>query len=185
MLCSVVQSCLTLCDPVDCSLPGSSVHGILQARILEWVAMSSSRGSSRPRDGTHVSYISCIGRWVLYHYWHLGSPPIQIQDCLTGFISICSPLSTLCGRVFGGYILQEEFTLLLETLSTCRIALSVLPSDICPLCTCCFLNRESQHQSVPLNPAPLGMAGNIHLPTPEFYYSLTVTNVSNSVFICE
>ena len=40
---------------------------ILQARILEWVAMPSSRGSSRPRDRTHVSYISCIGRWVLYH----------------------------------------------------------------------------------------------------------------------
>ena len=45
-----VQSCLTLCDPIDCSWPGSSVHGILQARILEWVAVSSSRGSSWPRD---------------------------------------------------------------------------------------------------------------------------------------
>ena len=43
-----LQSCLTLCNPVDCSLPGSSVHGILQARILEWVAMSSSRESSDP-----------------------------------------------------------------------------------------------------------------------------------------
>ena len=49
------QSCLTLCDPVDCSPPGSSVHGILQARILEWVAISFSRGSSRPRDRTQVS----------------------------------------------------------------------------------------------------------------------------------
>ena len=46
LVCSVTQSRLTLCDPVDCSLPGSSVHGILQARILEWVAISSSRGSS-------------------------------------------------------------------------------------------------------------------------------------------
>ena len=44
------QSCLTLCDPMDCSPPGSSVYGILQARILEWVAIASSRGSSRPRD---------------------------------------------------------------------------------------------------------------------------------------
>ena len=43
------QSCLTLCDPMDCSRPGSSVHGLLQARILEWVAMPSSRGSSQPR----------------------------------------------------------------------------------------------------------------------------------------
>ena len=46
----VAQSCLTLCDPVVCSPPGSSIHGILQARILEWVAISFSRGSSRPRD---------------------------------------------------------------------------------------------------------------------------------------
>ena len=46
----VAQSCLTLCDPVDCSLPGSSVHRILQARILEWVAISFSRGSSCPRE---------------------------------------------------------------------------------------------------------------------------------------
>ena len=53
----VAQSCPTLCDPVDCSLPGSSVHGILQTRILEWVAISFSRGSSRPRDQTRVSRI--------------------------------------------------------------------------------------------------------------------------------
>ena len=53
----VTQSCPTLCDPVDCSLPGSSVHGILQARMLEWVAISFSRASSRPRDRTRVSHI--------------------------------------------------------------------------------------------------------------------------------
>ena len=46
------QSCLTLCDPMDCSPPGSSVHGIPQARILEWVAMPFSKGSSQPRDRT-------------------------------------------------------------------------------------------------------------------------------------
>ena len=52
------QSCLPhLCDPMDCNPPGSSVHGVLQARILEWVAISSSRGSYLPRDQTHVSYI--------------------------------------------------------------------------------------------------------------------------------
>ena len=66
-VCSVTQLCLTLCDPVDCSPPGSSVHGILQARILEWVAMPSSRGSSKPRDQTQISYVSCIGGQVLYH----------------------------------------------------------------------------------------------------------------------
>ena len=55
----------TLCDPMDLSLPGSSVHGILQARILEWVAMPSSRGSTQPRDRTGISYVSCVGRQVL------------------------------------------------------------------------------------------------------------------------
>ena len=54
----VPQSCPTLCDPMDCSPPSSSVHGILQARILEWVAISFSRGSSRPRDRTQVSFIA-------------------------------------------------------------------------------------------------------------------------------
>ena len=54
------QSCPTLCDPMDCSPLGSSVHGILQARILEWAAVPSSRGSSQPRDLSHVSYCSCI-----------------------------------------------------------------------------------------------------------------------------
>ena len=62
---------------MDYSLPGSSVHGILQARILEWVAMPSSRGSSQPRDWTHVSYISCIGRCILYHLCLLGSPSLS------------------------------------------------------------------------------------------------------------
>ena len=54
----VAQSCPTLCDPMDCSPPGSSVRGILQARILEWVAISFSRGSSRPRDWAQVSCIA-------------------------------------------------------------------------------------------------------------------------------
>ena len=51
-LCCVLKSCLTLCDPMDCSLPGSSVHGVLQAEILEWIAMPSARRSSQPRDRT-------------------------------------------------------------------------------------------------------------------------------------
>ena len=66
-VCSVTPSCPTLCEPLDCSPSGSSVHGIFQAGIPEWVAISSSRGSSQPRDQTRVSYISCIGRWGFYH----------------------------------------------------------------------------------------------------------------------
>ena len=55
-----LQLCPVLCNPLDCSLPGSSVHGILQARMLKWVAISSSRGSPGPRDQTRVSCSSCI-----------------------------------------------------------------------------------------------------------------------------
>ena len=68
------QSCLILSDPMDNSLPGSSVHGILQTRILKWVAMPSSRGSSQPRDQTSVSHVYCTGQRVLYHCCQLGSP---------------------------------------------------------------------------------------------------------------
>ena len=60
------QSCPTLCEPMDCSPPGSSVLEILQARILEWVAIPFSRGSSWPRDPNHVSWVSCISRRILY-----------------------------------------------------------------------------------------------------------------------
>ena len=59
----MLQSCPTLCDPMDCSPPGSSIHWILQARILGWIVVPSSRGSSWSRDRTGVSYVSCIGRW--------------------------------------------------------------------------------------------------------------------------
>ena len=74
-VCMHAQSFLTLCDPMDYSRPGSSVHGIILARILEWVAISSSRGSSSPRDLTHVSCDSCIDRQILYH-WATWKPSI-------------------------------------------------------------------------------------------------------------
>ena len=61
-----LQSCPTLCNSIECNLLASFVHGILQARILEWVAMPSSRGSCLPKDWTHVSYVSCIDRQILY-----------------------------------------------------------------------------------------------------------------------
>ena len=67
----VTALCPTLCTPMYSTLPGSSVHGILQARILEWVAIPSCRGCSRLRDRTHVS---SIGRQILYHLRHQGSP---------------------------------------------------------------------------------------------------------------
>ena len=68
---------------MDCSPPGSSVHGNLQARILEWVAISFSKGSSQPRDQTHISDVFCIGRQFLYHLHHLGSPALVLVDAKT------------------------------------------------------------------------------------------------------
>ena len=69
------QSCLILCNAMYCSLPGSFVHGILQARILEWIAISFFRGSSQPRDQTSVS---CTGRWILYHLSRQRTPKMDI-----------------------------------------------------------------------------------------------------------
>ena len=67
MLCVYAQSCLTFCASVDCSPPGSSVHAIFQAWILEWVAISYSRGFPRPRDLNYISWVSCISRQILYY----------------------------------------------------------------------------------------------------------------------
>ena len=71
-MCMPAQSCPTLCNPKDCSPPGSSVFGIFQVRTLEWVAISSSRESSQPKDQTLIS--SYISRWILYHWATQGSP---------------------------------------------------------------------------------------------------------------
>ena len=83
------QLCLTLCDPTDCSLPGSSAYRILQIRIVDWVAMPSSRESSQSRVWTCVSYVSCIGRQVLYKQCHLllttpQTKIVRIQDFAGG-----------------------------------------------------------------------------------------------------
>ena len=65
-----LQSCLTLCNPMDCSPPGSSVHEIFEARILEWVAMPFFGGSSQPREG---------GRWILYHRATWEAPLFRVR----------------------------------------------------------------------------------------------------------
>ena len=77
-------------DPMDGILPGSSVYWILQARILEWVIVSFSRGSSWPRDWTRVSCIFCTGRWILYHWatWLGCMCAKSLQSCLT----LCDPM---------------------------------------------------------------------------------------------
>ena len=89
----LLQSCPTLCNPMDYSLPGSSVHGILQARILERVAIASSRGSSQPRDGTQVSLIA--GRFFMSEspgspFWRRHKQIIHFQA--VGVVACQAPL---------------------------------------------------------------------------------------------
>ena len=99
------QSCPTLCDPMDCSLRGSFIHGIFQARVLEWVAISFSRGSSRPRDRTWVSHIA--SRWF-YHLSHQGSSPANGNPLHIGnqFHLLCQSYSMGCCRVREDYELE-------------------------------------------------------------------------------
>ena len=86
----LLQSCPTQWDPIDCSPPGSSVHGILQARVLEWVAISFSRGSSRPTDWTCVSSI--------YMHWQVGSLPLAPPGKPRGVLLIPLPSSKKDGQ---------------------------------------------------------------------------------------
>ena len=108
----VAQSCPTLCDSVDCSLPGSSIQGILQARILEWVAISFSRGSSRPRDRTQVSGIGgkCFNFWATGEAFHVlaivNSAAMNVEVHISFWIKLFSgymPRNGIAGS-YGNYI---------------------------------------------------------------------------------
>ena len=125
MLAKSLQSCLTLCDPMYCSLPGSSIHGVLQARILEGVAIYFSKGSFQPRDQTFVSCGSCfagrfftdeppgnpedshitqsvirIGKYILSTKKHNESHD-NGRDCIIGNIIIIQPATSTC-RITAG-----------------------------------------------------------------------------------
>ena len=93
MHCWVASVLFSSLQPMKCSLPNSSVHRILQAKILEWVAMLFSRGPSQPRDESRISWISCIGSQVLYHKHHLGKPS-QVQILPPAPISLSFSFST-------------------------------------------------------------------------------------------
>ena len=110
-----LQLCPTLCHLMDCSPSGSYVHGISQARTLKWIAISSSRGSSQPRDQTHIPYVFCIGRQVLNHYHCLGSPYVLDYIKFLKYDFVYSPwcphhTATLCFVCWEG----EEYVLIAE-----------------------------------------------------------------------
>ena len=163
-VCASSQSCLTLRDPMDCSLPISSVHGIVQARILQWVAISFSRGSSWPRDQTHFS-LHC--RWIPYHWatWeaHIPQMPFLVTpkssrgdiSCMAGRYKLALTLRTQGKRVPASpsrpsltllhlhvalkdrsYCLIESWQLQLNTKkSACSSANDILPAKL-HKCTC-------------------------------------------------
>ena len=127
-MCITGSSCLTLCDPVNCSLPGSSVHGILQARILEWVAIPFSRGSLQPRDWTWVSQIT--GRF--FTIWDTREAYKKRYFCVIKLIS-----HAIGRKTFSWIPPEQAFSLLtfqgcVYTPTPCLLSLplSVLLQDI-------------------------------------------------------
>ena len=150
----VAQLCLTLCDPMDCSLPGSSVHGIFQAIVLEWIAISFSRWSSQPRDRTWVSRIidRCFTIWAtiyiyIYTYiflsamfcssvhklWPIGSirPP---------FVLI-RPMTKYCANIFKEVLKNERiFERDHQFHKTYNIHYLALEEKICNCCFVVFCN---------------------------------------------
>ena len=99
LICVCISSCSVLfethCDPMNCSPPGSFVHGIFQARIVGWVAITYSKRSSQPRDQTHVSCTSCNGRWILYCCTTWESPILIYHSENPRAFKNCAK-STLC-----------------------------------------------------------------------------------------
>ena len=136
------QSCQTLCDSMDfviLSLPGSSVHRIFQSRILEWVVISSPRGCSRLRNQTHVSFPSCIGRWILYHCatWEaqrMHSVQFSSVQSLSRVQLFVTPWITACQALLS--ITNSWSSLKLMSIeSVCHPAISssvVVPFSSCP-----------------------------------------------------
>ena len=103
--CWLLQSCPAPWDPVDCSPPGSSVHGVLQARALEWVAVPSSRGSSPPRDRTRVSCVSCVEA----DSWCSEPPGKPVLGERPEFVDIQFPVEHICDYVCTHFVSDEHF----------------------------------------------------------------------------
>ena len=124
----VAQSCPTLCDPMDCSLPHSSIHGIFQARVLEWVAISFSRGSFRPRDQTQVSCI--VGR--RFTVWATREVLKQNGLCTWSFGNLTETILHLSQFILCFSSVQFSHSVLSESATpwtaTCQASLSITNS---------------------------------------------------------
>ena len=122
----VAQSCPTLCNPMDCSPPGSSIHGIFWARILEWGAISLSGESSWPRDWTRVSCIA--GR--LYRLSHQGIPNWVVNQILLNVWDVALITNKLAPHGFGYFCCRGDHTLKSE--SETPTATEAFATSMCP-----------------------------------------------------
>ena len=128
----VTQSCPTLCDPMDCGPPGSSVHGILQARIQGWVAVPFSRGSSQPRDGIQIS---CIAGGV-FTIWATREAPLVVLVIIYCNAKLFCPLCNSNSESLLPFTMQHDTSwtkllcllLLSNTSSYWTLRLEYLPS---------------------------------------------------------
>ena len=102
--CSVSKSCLTLSNPMDCSPPDHSVHGILQARILEWVVIPFSSGSSQPR---HQTWVSCIAGGF-FTVWVTGEPPGKPLMKCQGLVKYGDWVSSGCNKNLNTYFIKRK-----------------------------------------------------------------------------
>ena len=121
----LLQPCPTLCDPMDCSSTGSSVHGHFQARILEWFAMPSSRGSSWPRDRTHISGLL---------HWQAGYLPLSSVQSLSCVRLFATPWTAAC---------QASLSITSPSLPKPMSIKSVMPSSHLILCRPLLLLPQS------------------------------------------
>ena len=155
---SVVQSCLTICDPMDYILPVSSLHGIFQARILEWVAKPSSRGSSKPWDQTPVSCVSCIGRKIIYYTTWEALPLLTLLIADTKLLplvpnSLFCPLFCKSGAVmFPAHAGAAASSLLLSPCGHCctPTAMHLVSSS----CSSCGRSRSQVYILMKMNKIP-------------------------------
>ena len=142
--CSVAKLCPSLCDPVDCSPPGSSVRGIFQARILEWVAVSFSRGSSWRRDETHVSIssVSCIGRWIFFFFFTTELPGKPIKT-LYGYLLFHSYADFIQTCNWSSFICLEEANSKFWSSAYLKIPSGCMPA-MCSLLLACYFGSNFQ-----------------------------------------
>ena len=145
LVCAVAQLCPTLCNSMDCSLPGSSVHGIFQERILKWVASSYSRGSSRPRDGSCISWVPAL-EGGFFTTVSLEGPFSSISQSFSSVTQSCLTLCNPMNRSMPGLPVHHqlpEFTQIhvhwvSDAIQPSRLLLSPSPPAPSP----------SQHQSL-------------------------------------